>query len=166
MGLELVPQFFGNTVTQYMAQAEQGRLVHAGYYSYDEVLNFLIAYQEDSYIKGWGYSKEEEEQKRREAIANYKEELGAPPQDFSLYFYKTADGLVSIISRQEPPLIKIRKSLQTTLKNDKLDYFYEVLLNQYAIKNFTCFGILPEVSKLLDELAGPQTRPIVPEGYI
>ena len=99
-----------------------------------------------------------------------KKELGEDAAqyayEYEFYLYRVDGEVVALISSSELPLRKIMRSLQTTLKNEKIEHFYEVLLNRYAEHGFNCSKILPEAGNLLDQLAGPQTSSVVPEGYI
>lgn len=51
-------------------------------------------------------------------------------------------------------------------KNEQQVDFYKKVIHQYYEEDFDCQRVVPGIIKLLDELAGPQTRAAVPPGYI
>ncbi len=169
--LDLVSRFFGKSILPAIDKAKEGRLVHAGTYSYKDVIEFFtLYYQQEHKIWESVLSKDEVAEKVNQDLEILKEQLGEDATqyayEYELYLYRVDGEVVALISSSELPLRKIMRSLQTTLKNEKIEYFYEVMLNRYAEHGFNCSAILPEAGDLLDQLAGPQSRYVAPEGYI
>ena len=169
--IDLLSRFFGKSIFAAAQKAKEGRLVHAGTYSYKDVIDFFtLYYQQEHKIWENVLSADEVTEKVNQDLEILKKELGEDAAqyayEYEFYLYRVDGEVVALISSSELPLRKIMRSLQTTLKNEKIEHFYEVLLNRYAEHGFNCSKILPEAGNLLDQLAGPQTRSVVPEGYI
>ncbi len=169
--LDLLSHFFGKSILAAVDKAKEGRLVHGGTYSYKDVIDFFtLYYQQEHKIWESVLSADEVAEKVNQDLKILKEELGEDAAqyayEYELYLYRVDGEVVALISSSELPLRKIMRSLQTTLKNEKIEHFYEVLLNKYAEHGFNCSEILPEAGELLDQLAGPQSRYVTPEGYI
>lgn len=167
----LIQKILSPSLQKSQTEAQRGHLQHAGFYNLEEILSFFSQY--------YNIHKEEELPVDGQEIATnlklekLKSELKNTNKKYSLYFYTVQGTSMALISDSDFPLDVISNALplhvyQLPIKEriTKMEAFYLELLGIVAEENFKCSAIFPDVVKLLDKYARPQTRPIVPEGYI
>ena len=161
----LLQESFGIAIDKYQTKAKGGHLVLAGTYSGQEILHFFdLHYQAKAELLS---DLEKQNQDSLTAIF-----YDTAPK-YSLYFYTTQGKTTALISHSPKPEEFIHSILPLgsyAIPNkdrlNKMEYFYRQILGKYAEKDFQCAPILADAVQLLDELTGPQTRAVVPEGYI
>ena len=152
-------------IEKYQNQAKGGHLVYAGIYAPQDVLRFFTLYYQgkEEYISD----------KERLNWEFLKAVLPVSSEKFTLYFYTNQEKMTALFSNSDLSKDIIHDALplgtySIPLKDrlEKMELFYQEILGKYADKNFKCTDVFPNVVQLLDQLAGPQTRCVVPEGYI
>ncbi len=161
----LLQQVFGPSVEKYQNQAKGGHLVYAGIYAPQDVLRFFTLYYQgkEEYISD----------KERLNWEFLKAVLPVSSEKFTLYFYTNQEKMTALFSNSDLSKDIIHDALPLGTYSipfkdrlEKMEIFYQEILGKYADKNFKCTDVFPNVVQLLDQLAGPQTRSVVPEGYI
>lgn len=161
----LLQQVFGGAVTKTLQKAKPAQLLYAGTYTVQEILHFF-----DLHYQAKAEHLSDLEKQNQDSLASVF--YDAAPK-YSLYFYTTQGKTTALISHSPKPEEFIHSilplgsyAIPNTDRLNKMEYFYRQILGKYAEKDFQCVPVLADAVQLLDELNGPQTRAVVPEGYI
>ena len=161
----LLQKAFPDLQEKYQEQAKNVELVHAGFYTAQDILRFFTLYYQDR--------EDALSEKEKENWESLKNTLPSSDKKYSLYFYTVQGELQALISQSNLPSKIVKNilplgtyAIPRTDRLKKMESFYQKVLARYAEKNFNCTAILPDVVLLLDEMAGPESRSVVPDGYI
>ena len=164
---ELLPKVLGREILAPLQEAEKGQLRYAGSFTKEQVIDVFKEYYKAYYTSYFRISDPKERQQFIDEDMNkVLPTLTDSEYWYRLYFYKADNSVVALFSFSDSPLQVIMSDFQNAAQSEKLEKFYNIILNDYAAKEFNCYNVLPTASDLIDQMAGAHTRSVVPEGYI
>ena len=164
---ELLPKVLGREILAPLQEAEKGQLRYAGSFTKEQVIEVFKEYYKAYYTSFFKISDPKERQQFiDEDMKAVLPTLTDSEYWYRLYFYKADNSVVAMFSFSDSPLQVIMSDFQNAAKSEKLEKFYNIILNDYAAKGFNCYNVLPTASDLIDQMVGAHTRSVVPEGYI